>query len=227
MGHYGAKHDPELKAQVLADIRAHMSIYGSNEWDKVLDKYRTQVAERTLWRWIAQIRDGNKPLPPTANKVPPPVQEQIDAAVEDGANRARLALVKNIPAAPSPSYMAKAGVRAEHQIDFLTQVTKLMADGEMLRAYAVTDDAAAPGREKIKNPVVFANSITQRLRVMETAIKVMQEIWDLEAMQRFFDEITAIIVDEMAAFPELQVAVLKRLKALNDARGITPYAGMG
>lgn len=226
--------DVELKARVLADVRAHMKVYGAKKWAMVLDKY-PEVPKRTFYRWVNQIREV--PEETRNRKAGLRSPEQIEGerimrkehakAIEDGANRARLAAVKNIPVAPSPEYMSRAGIRAEDQIDFLAMITRLAKDGERLRAYSVKPDETAQDGEAIKNPTMFAASMDKRLKVLDTAVRIMQEVWDLQYMQRFFDSIVAIIVEEIGpAHPDIQARVLQRLKELNDKRGMTQYAGM-
>jgi hypothetical protein len=222
--------DVELKARVLADVRAHLRIYGPKKWDLVLSKY-PEIPRRTFYRWVAQVRDM-----PTGPRVrirkeyaggEEVLRAQNAEAMADGANRARMAAIKNIPAAPSPDYMTRGGIRAEDQIDFLAMVVRLAKDGEKLRSYSVKPDPTQPDGEGIKNPTMFAASIDKRLKVIDTAVRIMQEVWDLQYMQRFFDAIVDIIVEEIGpAHPDIQGRILARLKELNDKRGMTQYAGM-
>jgi hypothetical protein len=118
----------------------------------------------------------------------------------------------------------RKGAQAENQINFLAIVHELMADVGKLRGMSVVADEAAADGERVKNPHLFGQAIDKRLRVMETALKVMQEIWDLQYQQRFYDEITEIIVTELAAIPDVQERVIRRLADLNNRRGMTLYA---
>lgn len=222
--------DAVLKAAVLAEIRAHLLVYGPNNWQILRDKY-PEIGERKFFRWVKAVReptpDDSKRPQRGGSKFSPERLEAARAAQDDGVRRARLAATKNVPAAPSPAYMMGRGVAAERSIDFLAAVGEIWADAQLLRDHAVKRSEET-GEVSIKNPMMFARSIGSRIEVMETALKVMQEIWDLRHMQSFYDEIVAIIVDEIGpAHPEIQRRILERLQALNSRRGMTIFADPG
>jgi len=227
------RHVPrEIKDRVLVDIAAHVRVYGRTRWDLVREK--PEFAEfvgkaagdsgkTRFFRWAGQVLEG---VPPERGGPGRPFEcgDAAQSVVDEGTKRARLAAQKNIPAAPSPAYLMRKGAEAENQINFLAVVHELMADVLKLRAMSVTPDQTAANGERIKNPHLFTQSIAQRLRVMDTALKVMQEIWDLQYQQRFYEEITGIIVEELAGFPEVQERVIRRLADLNNRRGMTLHA---
>ena len=70
-------------------------------------------------------------------------------------------------------------------------------------------------------------SIGRRLEIIETAVQLMREIWDLGFQERFYDGITQIIVEELAPVPEIQGRVIQRLTELNNSRGMTVNAEVG
>lgn len=227
------RHVPrEIKDRVLVDIAAHVRIYGRTRWDlvrekpefaHVIGKAAGDSGKTRFFRWV-DVVCAPRPDDATGAGRPHEGREIAAEALSDAQRRALLAAQKNLPTAPSPAYLMRKGADAENQINFLAVVHELMADVLKLREMSVTPDEAAKGGERIKNPHLFTQSITQRLRVMETALKVMQEIWDLQYQQRFYDEITQIIVDEVAAFPEAQARIIRRLADLNSRRGMTIYA---
>ena len=81
----------------------------------------------------------------------------------------------------------------------------LYRQAEDLMRSALRDDGS------IKNPVVFAQSIKTRRELMNTAISVLQEIWNVEKLQRFYD---AILVELREADAELAHRVVNRLERL-------------
>ncbi len=221
----------DLKVKIFAEIVAHVRVYGRARWElirenpaytHVIGKDAGPAAERKFFRWVDAATRRT-----TADKVgASQVAEQASqsAALDDGARRARLAAEKNIPAAPSPAYMAREGAGADRSIDFLAGLHGIWADAQLLREYAMAKDAAAPNGEKIKNPMFFEKSIKARLDVMDSGLRVMQEIWDLRYQQRFYDAIVDIIVSDLAPYPEVQLKVMRKLKDLNDRQGMTIHA---
>lgn len=229
--------EADLKSRILAEIATHLSVYGRSEWDRIrehpsyshlIGKEAGSAGKRKFYRWVEGVTGGLPAVNVGAGR-PFEAGEAAVAALGDGKRRALLAAQKNIPAAPSPAYLMRKGAGAENSINFLAMVHRLLADGEKLRANAVkADENAADGSgEKITNPFVFNQSIAARLKVMDTALRVMQEIWDLQYQQRFYDAITSIIVDKLDAFPELQLEIIEELEKLNNRQGMTLHAEPG
>jgi hypothetical protein len=222
----------DLKAQILADIAAHVRVYGRASWElvrekpeyaPVIGKEAGEAGRRKFYRWVDVVCEpmGDDLTSPHAGR------QENGVALGAAQKRALLAAQKNIPAAPSPAYLMRKGKDADNSINFLAMVERLLADGEKLRATSVKADETAADGEKIANPFMFEKSITARLRVMDTALRVMQEIWDLDYQQRFYDAIVSIIVEELAPYPEAQRRAIERLAELNAKRGMTMHAGLG
>lgn len=222
----------DLKARILAEIAAHVRVYGRAQWDlireqpefaPIIGKVAGDGGRRKFFRWVSNVCSTDQNVPGR----PGPLKDghgQAFDALSDAQKRALLAAQKNIPAAPSPAYLMRKGAEAENQLNFLAIVHELMRDALKMRAAAVVADQTADDGEKIKNYHLFGQAFDKRLRLMETALKVMQEIWDLQYQQRFYDEITEIIVTELATFPDVQERVIRRLADLNNRRGMTLYA---
>jgi len=223
----------DIKDRIYAEIVAHLRVYGRERWDLIrekpeyapyIGKEAGAVGKRKFFRWVGHVTNG---IPDPHVGVQGRHKETPDAAhdaLDDGRRRALAAAQKNIPAAPSPAYMMRKGAEADNQINFLAVVHDLMRDANKMRAASVTPDEAAEDGEKIKNFHLFGQAFDKRLRLMETALKVMQEIWDLQYQQRFYDAIVAIIVEELAPYPEAQERAIRRLADLNSRRGMTLYA---
>lgn len=222
--------DP-LKDRILAEIAAHLRVYGRARWElirerpefsSIIGKPAGKVGERKFFRWVEAVARG--PLKQDGGGGVFEGTAAAAAAMDDGRRRALLAAQRNIPAAPSPSYLVRKGPDAEQGINFLAMLGQVIADINKLRSLAIRADDSQPDGEKVINPHIFGQSIDKRLKAMDTALRTMQEIWDLQYQQRFYDEIVAIIVEEMAAYPEAQERAIRRLAELNKRRGMTMYA---
>lgn len=222
-----------LKDRILAEIAAHVRVYGRERWDlirekpeyaHVIGKEAGGAGKRKFFRWVENVLGGVPDPHPGAGR-PHEVGDAAVAALDDAQKRALLAAQKNIPAAPSPAYLMRKGPAAENSINFLAVVHSLMGDVDMLRAASVTEND--DGTTKIKNLHFFGQQIDKRLKVMDTALRVMQEIWDLQYQQRFYDAIVSIIVEELGPYPEAQARAIDRLEELNARRGMTLHAEPG
>lgn len=88
-------------------------------------------------------------------------------------------------------------------------------------AMKVTED----GAEAVKNPQLMDSSIKRRLDIVNTFLAVFREVYDLQQMRGFYDEIVSIIVEEIHPLdPEVSERILLRLKELNDREGMTIHA---
>lgn len=222
--------ESELKDRILAEIAAHVRVYGRERWDlirekpefaPIIGKEAGGAGKRKFYRWVDAVL-GGVPTPHDAQGRPFEHVDASIAAMDDGRKRALLAAQKNLPAAPSPAYLVRKGTQAETSLNFLTIVHEVMRDIAMIRAQSVK--TLEDGTEKITNLHFFGQQIDKRMKAMDTALRVMQEVWDLQYQQKFYDEIVAIIVEVMAPYPEAQAEAIERLEALNARRGMTLYA---
>lgn len=228
--------EAELKPRILAEIAAHARVYGREQWDllrerpefaHVIGKEAGAVGKRKFYRWVEAVLGGVRAVDrPQGGGVAPDGGEAAAGVIDDAKKRALLAAQKNVPAAPSPAYLARSAATGDANVDFLAMLGGIVHDVDKLRAAAVKPDENQPDGEKIINLHVFDRSIGRRLEVMDKALRVMQEIWDLRYQQKFYDAITEIIVEEMAPYPEVQERVIRRLAELNQRQGMTLYADM-
>jgi hypothetical protein len=190
----------ELKAACLADIRDHYRQYGATRWKLVMVKH-PEIDERHFWRLVKKVKEGL------------PDQEILRFAVK----KAKHAAKRLVPAAPSPAMIAAGGAETERNIDFMMHLQELLADAEMIRTWSMTD-MDEDGMRKIKNPMFFAKSISLRRELLETALRAMQEIWDLRKMSDFYNTIIDTISQ---ADPATARLIMEKLDALNNERGLT------
>lgn len=216
--------DHPQKHAFKAAVSQHLATVGANNWKVVLDQF-PDVAEPTKWRWIREAKSADVPRPELINsrakliqkvKKLPPDARTIEAR-ENGTEH----IAKQLPAAPRPEYIARTGEAGLQTLDFVAEIHKLYADASMLRAYAMklrTDAETGEVTEAINNPAAFDKSIVRRAGLLETAIKAVQEVWDLRQMQAFYET----IIDEIGKeSPETQRRIMVRLADLNAKTGMT------
>lgn len=209
------------KIAAVAAIKLHLQTHGSEDWNIVLTQF-PDVPSASMWRWIREAK-ADKPSKAELSTATARIKARMrkvhvdreDEAYEAGVTH----IAKHVPAAPSPAYVAKNGAQALDGIDFSRELALLYADAMMLRSYSVKpgDD----GVERIKNPVIFERQITKRTDLIETSLKMMQEIWDLQMMQGFYE---AIIKEIGFESPECQRRIMDRLRLLNGRTGMTMFA---
>lgn len=197
---------PERKPECLVEIRRQLTLV-DNDTSKVdrpsIYRMFPEIARATIWRWI-DIEAVSSPSARELTQVAQAIEERINSGAAE-----------HLPTMPSPGIVARDGGRALRKIDFGEEIKVLYADAEMLRAFAIKH---VDGEEKIRNPVAFEKSIKARAGLIETSLKVLQEIWDMRAMQQFYE----LILEEIgAADPATQKRIVGRLAELNQRYGMT------
>ena len=215
--------DPRLKQEFALTVAKHLATVGSTNWTVVLDKF-PEIGTATKWRMIKEAKEADVPRPELINSRAKLVQRARKLApdarrVEAEAN-GTTKIANQLPAAPSPNYIAKSGEKGLQTLDFVAEIHSLYSDATMLRAFAISTVTGEDGAtsEKIKNPAAFDKSIVRRAELLETAIKAVQEVWDLRTMQNFYETIIEEIGLES---PEVQKRIMARLADLNGQRGFT------
>lgn len=222
-----AKH-PQYDAFIAA-AHAHMAKHGQKDWKVLLDQF-PDVHDQSKWRWIRAARNST-PAPEIISDA----RDKLVASVrkfpgtQRGAQFAEKHLVPDVapsiaadlPAAPSPAYIARTGDEGLRTIDFVAEIQNLYRDATMLRTYSVKerpDPETGEIREVINNPAAFDKSIARRADLLETAIRAVQEVWDLRTMQQFYETVIEEIGQES---PECQRRIMVRLAELNQRNGMT------
>lgn len=183
--------------EVFQALREAIAKYGLEAGPVLVREKYPDVANGTWYRWLKEV--SASPM-------------EVAAAKARGAAR-------NLPAAPPPEYVAERPVEARKNIDMLSRLEALYADAEMLRAYSVIQDEN--GREKIRVPTFFAQSIKLRADLLDNALRALAQVWDLQRMQRLHD----LIMEEIGkADPETQQRITAALKELDEKIGITMEA---
>jgi len=217
--------DPEVKKQYMDAVAKHLATVGANNWTAILDAF-PDIQISTKWRWIREAKEAKVPKPQLINSHAKLAQRvkrlPKDLRAQESAENGTEKIAKQLPAAPSPHYIAKNGEAGLATIDFVSEIHILYADAKMLRAFSVTDitdpETGEVLGEKIKNPVTFDKSIARRADLLDTAIKAVQEVWDLRTMQNFYETIIQEIGKES---PEAKRRIMDRLAVLNGKTGMT------
>lgn len=206
------------KDAIKLAISEHLALHGPTGWPDVMARY-PDTSRATFFRYVKEVRE----------------EIEAAAAVRPGADlkavqkriRAQVApnqpgqLKKHIPAAPSPAIVAGLGDGAVEVFNFMATFNQIVADANMMRTASVSTDA--DGNEKLKNPMLMDRSVGRRLDLIETWLRAQDLVWNLEKMQ----ELYRLILEEVGkADPQTQQAILGRIRALNNQRGMTIDAAL-
>ena len=212
------------KAEFIAAAQRHMAAVGSTNWKDLLSNF-PDIPEPTKWRWIKLAKEADVSRPELINARAKLVQKvkklPADARTSEARENGTEHIAKHLPASPRPEYIARNGESGLATLDFVAEIHSLYADAKKLRASAVSqgvDPTTGEEVEKIKNPMAFDRSIVRRADLLETAIKAVQEVWDLRTMQAFYETIIEEIGKES---PEAQQRIMRRLAELNARAGMT------
>lgn len=200
--------EAERAACTLAIIQ-HLEVHGNANWAAVRQQF-PKVEKRKFFRWVKAVRDG-----------------EVDVSLYANAGKVAKKLQRTLPVAPPAHYMADNGTKAIEKVNLLVETNVLFRDVAQMRIYAAEKDRVtkqvvldANGDPKLGNFVFWEKAVMARLKVIETALALQQQIWDLQKNQDFYDEIVRIIVEEMGVDPEMQLRVMRRLEHLDRARGM-------
>lgn len=205
----------DKKAEILIAIREHLMLVGPRDWDVLMAKW-PGVSRPTLFRYIKQVREAEEAAAakdsPGALKL---AQQRIHAHVAKPERTAER-LKAHLPVAPSPSVVAANPGDAARAFQFFAFFNSIVGDAELLRGTAVTrqDD----GTEKVRNPAMLEKSMRGRLAILDTYLHSVEAVYNMERIRDLYD----MIIDEVGkAAPDVQMAVLARVRELDNRRGLT------
>lgn len=205
----------ESRQKLKAAIAEHLSLHGPSKWDELQVQF-PDVSRATFFRYVKEVREeieeGAAQRGNAALKI---AQQRIKRSVET-PEQTQQKLKAHLPVAPSPAVIADLGTNAVAAFDFMAYFTRVVGDTELVRNAAVVKNE--DGTERVKNPVLLDDNIRRRLQVLETWLHSMSEIYNLQKLQELYN----LIIDEVGkADPDVQQAVVARLRALNNRRGLT------
>ncbi len=178
------------RAQLRADIRAHLLANGSRNWRLLRYRY-SAVPPTTWWRLIARekARIGTQHLVSSDEKI---VTARALSAAEGE--------LKGIGASTLP-----AGVPGG-RFDFLASFHNLFADATKLRAHALRADGS------VRNPILLDRAVKLRLKLIRQGLELERQIYSANAQRAFYDALVAEIAAESA---EVQRRLITRLRDFN------------
>lgn len=208
----------DQKRSIMNDIREHLMIEGPRNWEDLQAKW-PDVSRATFWRLVKESRErmenqaaveGPGALRETQKRIrervaaPDQLQERIKA---------------HLPTAPSPAVVAAAPQDAMKAFNFFAFFDQIVADAELARGANLRTNP--DGTVKVINPAMFDRNISRRLTILQTYLQSVETVYNMERIRELYDLVIEA-VGEVA--PEVQQAVLARLRALNNKRGLTMAA---
>jgi len=209
------------KFECLDAIHEHLVTVGPHNYQAIYDRF-PDIRKDTIGHWFALAKEGTPEGLKWIKRTMRDLRRKLKGVGidthEDARRRGVAHIAQNLPAAPSPAYIANDGPAGMAKLDFQQQIYALYADAMLLRKYSIADATGPDGGERIKNPNTFERSIARRTAILRTAIDTLQQLWDLRRMTQFYETIIEEIGHES---PECQQRILKRLADLNSRTGMT------
>jgi hypothetical protein len=194
----------ERRTAVMDAIRAHRAEFGDKNWSRVIDQF-PEVSDGTFWRCVRAVRSDSKLEP-----------EVLAGAIE----KAKRAVSAYLPAPVSPGYFVRGGVEAVRNVDFLTTVSSLHRDIDLIRDWSrAVEDA---GNERIKNPNFFVQSVKLRMELQRVQVATAEKVYEMQQSREYWDTVIEEIGHESK---ECQHRIVQRIAALNARRGMAFHAG--
>lgn len=203
------------KDEIKLAISNHLHLNGPNGWPDVMAQF-PDVSRATFYRYIKEVREDIEAQAASNGGASLRMAQKRIRAHATKPKQVQRELKTNLPAVPSPAVVVGMGSAADEVFNFMGNLNRLMDDAEMMRSAAVTVNE--DGTEKLKNPNLMDKSIGRRLGMLETWLRSQGLVWNYDKLQ----ELYFAIIDEVGkASPEVQQAVVSRIRTLNNQRGMT------
>jgi hypothetical protein len=203
------------KKEIIAAIRQHLMLVGPGDWDSLMAKY-PDVSRSTFFRYIKQAREQVESAAaadsPGALKI---AQQRIHAHVAK-PEKTTERIKAHLPVMPSPAVIARDPGAASQAFQFFAFFNSIVADAELMRGTAVVRNE--DGTEKVRNPAMLDKVITRRLGIAQTYLHAFEAVYNAERIRELYD---AIVEEVGKAAPDVQMAVLARMRELDNKRGLT------
>lgn len=205
-----------------AAIRKHLALNGPSNWDEFQSDW-PDVSRSTLFRIIKAVRDeitsdvASSDSPEALElarkrirSIPEPIR-----VVQDETGR-------QIPTAPSPRIVAKLGDKGRVHLDLMSRYDVLWSDYIMMREYSMKPDPQT-GELRIKNPMVFERAMRNGLAITEAQLRAVADVYNMQEI----GELYTVVMEEIGkASPDVQHAILCRLRAMNNKLAMTVDASV-
>ena len=219
--------ETDLKADILIAIAEHLRLHGSRDWKLVrerpefapiIGKQAGEAGRRKFYRWLNKV---SEPMPADRTR-PHEGRAVAEDALANAVERAQAVVARHLQAAPSPALFMRMGADADVKITLVAAIDEIWSDLQLIRAHAFECDGSDGHR--LKSPKILGESAKSRVAVLESAVRLMKEIYDFAGLRRMYEAILNIIISELAEAPQTQARVLDRLQDLNNAQAMTPFA---
>lgn len=210
----------QRREEIKSAIHEHLNLVGPKGWDEVLARF-PDTSSATFHRMVKEVRESITLNASAESPAALRIAQRRIQKMEPTVQEMQAAAGQQLPCAPSPAIIAGLGSEGPRAINIIAKIDRVFADGEMLRSFSVLK--GEDGVEKIKNPIIFAKSAKLRLETIAGYLQAMAQTYNFERIQDLYD----ILLDEIGkASPEVQYAILMRLKAANNSRGMTVSASI-
>ena len=190
------RNDRVIVQQAIAE---HLTARGGTGWDAVRARF-PDVPVATFWRWVRAARKSPSP-------------EQLSAARTLLANTPGAAMDATAPLpAPVPAAaLIEGGIDSFGKFNFMRELDRLMADGELLRSLSLSAD-----RTGVRNPKVFTDSAKLRIELMRLWLSAYPTLYSAERTQ----ELYAAVIDAVAECdPEAAKRIVAKMRTVSERLG--------
>lgn len=205
----------EQKAAIIEAIRQHLLLVGPRDYESLQAKF-PGISRPTFFRYLKTAREQMEAVAaaesPGALKL---AQQRIRAAMPS-AGQTQKEIQSHLPVAPSPAVVSANAGDAARAFQFFSFFNNIVSDAELLRSTTVK--ANPDGTESVRNPAMLEKSMRGRLAILDTYLHSVEAVYNMDRIRDLYN----LIVEEVGKVsPELQQAVLVRLRELDARRGIT------
>jgi hypothetical protein len=214
------------KEAIKIMVREHLNIVGPHSYEDLLLP-KLKVGRAQMFRYIKEVREE---IEEAAVKDAPGMLRMAQKRIKANTDSPEMVKTKvkaHMPSPPSPAIIAADPVGAQRAFNFLGYFHDLLSDAEALRRHALVrkpdgDIATNPdGTVLIKNPNLLGQTIAQRKGLLDTYMTAYGTVFDAKRIEDLYN----LIVDEVGkAAPDVQQAVLVRMRKLDNERGLTMNA---
>lgn len=210
----------EKKQEIIDAIRQHLMLEGPRNWDALMAKY-PGVSRPTFFRYLKAAREAEESA--AASQSPGALrlaQQRIHANVAK-PEKTTAAIKAHMPAPVSPAVIAANPAAAAQAFQFFAFFNDIVADAALLRGTTIATNP--DGTIKVKNPMMLDKSMQRRLAILDTYLHSVEAVYNMERIRELYE----LIIDEVGkAAPDVQMAVLARVRDLDNKRGMTMNANI-
>lgn len=204
-----------LKPEIFDAIGAHLREHGREDWHllrerpeyaHVIGSISGATGDRRFWRWVRKVRED---MPPDHTK-PHDGRYANQAHKAWSAEEARRA-TEEIGVPISASFFMKSGADGLQTLSMYEALQDAWTD--LRSALEVIERETFKPRDKA---MLLAANAQARIKVMDAAVRIHRQLSDTDALHARYRALFQLILEDCAPFPDLQAALLRRLKDSNS-----------